>query len=755
MQVNLTPNREIVFPIHDNIFFADPSGPSYLGNQILGKRIATPSMINNNVNLRQLPQDESLIEYKSLVNIFKLKQKEIDFLNELFASTPFINMTLVDLIGVYVYEQIQKLKTKMPEKDCESVLDNFFIYFWGSYLHFDRKLYPNVQPSKFTSKFFFEMKTIEDELLKIPVQITKACKKLIGNGDTKANSAKARLQNQLHLQSKEPITRITTALHFFIKIIKHERGQLVLGDCIIHFKEAKTIPSPTVENRNGYLDHLSIYSCFIDSMLKSASKAGICVVQVAAFKDLPNKLLQLKEKNNFTNKLEILHEYLHYTLMEQTNFLQTSYDAYEAACAGRLTYQEWLQQHDIRSKGTKEQKFFIEQMLLQNCCFDFIDYFLTKIKENLTAQVILPCFSGYSDHTLFMDRFITNYQSCPQSIPVHSLSQSESEIINDFENTLCRIIEPIEGLFSELIYDTRFTKFADSENFTKLCYGKCAIVLWLSMLKPLSHVIPLLDHVKSELTSGTELLNAFFEERQNQMRKLSSLEREEICKEIHELCVAKSEFLIKMIMIIDDISSLLEGRFSLEVKTFPDELLNFLVLNKIYELEDPSQESDDDSLEFEAAALPSPSADDLSQSLAAVEVIEEALLEEVVDEKEGDLQSLLAAQAAAVPGFAHKQNIKLQHKATPKGNEKTSLKRPQIALPSKEEFIKTRRTRDLLTLLDKLGFNIERQRGSHQILQHGRRGSLPIPRGSEQRRGTLGNIYDIAKDILESAESKE
>ena len=353
MQVKLTPSVGIVLPLGENIFFAEPSRPSYIGNQILGKRFATPAMINNHVNLRHLQRDELLIEYKSLVNIFKLKQKETEFLNELFASIPFINMTLIDLIGMHVYEQIQKLKTKMPEKDYESVLDNFFIYFWYSYLHFERKIYPNVETSNFTSKFFIEIKTIEDELLKIPDQLTKACKKLIANVDTKANPVKARLQKQLHGQSKEPITRITTALHFFIKIIKHQKGYFILGDCIMRFKEAKTIPSPTVENRNGYLDHLSLYSCFIDSMLKSTHKAGTCSARVVAFKDLPGKLLQLKEKNNFANKIETFHESLHCVLMEQTNFLKTSYDEYKAAYEGRFTHQQWQQEHNMRSNHTK------------------------------------------------------------------------------------------------------------------------------------------------------------------------------------------------------------------------------------------------------------------------------------------------------------------------------------------------------------------------------------------------------------------
>jgi len=628
--------------------------------------MAHPEVVPEMLTLQWLPYLDP--ENLSLTETLHLTSSEEIQLQEIFQKWHFSkDIILHSLLGIDLYHDF--LALQLAPKTQELVLHSFAPHFFQSFLRFDRdELGDNGSIQQIASK-----KTI--------------CEKL---------QASKTFVSQVAGATNPMAVNIGRKIDLFLKIFQEKQGKLALSNKkLLCFEDVDMHEYRTIESSLTNIKDLQLYAEFCNAMVASAYKRKFLEEPFGAFK----RLAEFCERAHESLDPQVINEmkaYLCDVLQSLGNKKSQHNDGIKKTLQEKdqclLKLGKKLPSHILENFNQTLEKYSTNEILFAN-----LDFIISEFQTLFDLQVIIPSFPTYSPLIPNMQRFLINIRNCPQSLSKQRKKNAQKEqlpLVANFENFLFEKLSPIESLCRDLIQDSEFQSY-QTEEARVFFQNSYQVGYWLSKLSYLREYKDLLPEIKRQLAQVPAELTAFLK---TELAKLPSTvsaeERRDMCERVQEACFRKSLFLTRMLMILEDVDTILNNRFSVEPKFIPSELADVIILSELEELFSPKPEEIEEETQAEPSTTPAP-----ANSLP--------------------------------PGVV--KGIGLQ-KPAPK---------PKAYAPVSSQLKRITKTDKIIQMLKAAGFFVLRESG-HTILadEQGRR--VPIPRRKEQKPGTVKAIYEQA-----------
>lgn len=425
-------------------------------------------------------------------------------------------------------------------------------------------------------------------------------------------------------------------------------------------------------------------------------------------------------------------------------------EAYE----GRFTHAQWIQITQAHLAPQKRatimsQDKFADMMFVYCASFEHLDFFANQLQTIFGEIIITPTYPGFSPICSNMQRFIINIQDL-LTPPSHHLTFPEDPVVSSFEQYFCHTVESIEKIFYEKLLQNETLPLLN-KNIDKLQRDNYARSYWNDELAELSFTTSLLEEVKLMFLEESSNLNNVLKEVLAPFKGLSQEQKVAIVDKIHTMCINQSLFLVQVTMIADDISTILDGSFSLHPKYIPDELVDFIALDYLDEFLVTSSEPQDSSLTARQSDEPE------------IELQEEQF--EIDPDHEPDVRfhveqpkthPVTKSQVGKGAKKGPDTTIKVDY-LNPKALVKAVKAQKSVDPEEIKRILRKRKTDKILTLFAQCKCTVARQSG-HLILRNEHGQIVIVPRSKEQDLGTslsIGRMMTSQLQRLTAAKSRE
>lgn len=618
-------------------------------------------------------------ENLSLSRTLHLTQTEMALLQEICQKWHFSKeIILQTLLGVDLTRDI--LGLQLPPKIEALVLHSFASPFFSSFLRLDRDGIADIRsrqtiPSK---------GTICDKL--------GDCKRFISQAVGVTNPTSVNIGNKIDL---------------FIKIFQEDHSKMALADKkLLCFVDVDMPEHRTLESRLINTKDLQHYAVFCHALVTSAHKDKLLPQPYEVFQHLS----QFCERAQGSLDPLVLGEMKTYLC----DVLQTLADERIKSSNNVDRAKETRETRMLDKRLTAAHLENLTQSLESHSTYNILtsnlDFFVSEFQTLFDLQVIIPSFPDFAPVLTNMQRFLLNIGNCPQSLPKHKKKKAQEgqlSLVADFENYLSEKLKGIESLCKNLLEDPEFQKF-QTNSALKIFQQSYQLGYWIRHLSPMKEYNNLLPEIKRRLANVPAELMLFL---QNELAELPSNvtadEKRALCEKIEEVCFRKSLFLTRMLMILEDVDTIIHNRFSAQAKFLPTELEDVIILSNL-------------------------------EDLFTAETVEEQQTEPPSPPTEPE------SPTAAPQVVVHIANILPPGVVKGSGLQKPPLK-PKVYPPVSSDLTRLTKTDKILKMLRKCGFFETKDSGhqnpGHTILADAQGRIVPVPRRSEQKPGTVKAMY--------------
>jgi hypothetical protein len=651
-----------------------------------------PEVTGELLTLQRLPclSPEKL----SLSRTLHLTPDEMSLLQGIFQKWHFSSdILLLTLMGVDLYQDL--LALQLPPKSHDLVLHSFAPHFFDIYLRFDRDNIANIG-----SRQLIPTKGAICENL-------EACKQFVSQVAGAANPA---------------VRNIGCKIDLLTKILQAKHGKLALADKkLLNFQDVDMPDHRTSKSRQSNIKDLQRYAEFCHAMVTAAHKKKMFKEPYTAFQ----QLAQFCERAHESFDPQVVGEiktYLCKTLHSSATELLKSNEAVEKAKNGRDMRLNLGRKQLHTNLDTLTQT--LETLSTRNIIACNLDFLVSEFQLLFDYQVIIPSFPNFAPIISNMQRFLLNMGNCAHALPKHKakkVPEGQISLVADFEKHLSAKLSSIEGICRPLMQNAMF-QFYQTEDARVTFQETFQVGYWIAHLSPLQKYCDLLPEIKRRLAVLPEELMAFLQTQVAQLPvHVTAEERRALCDEVTEVCFRKSTFLTRILMILDDLDTILNNRFVPEPKYIPTELEDVMILTGLEEL---------------FSRKPEEIAGESEQALSTMAEIEP---ETVTPAGNASVVIHTVPPANTLPPGVVK-GIGLQR----------PLPKPKVYPPVSSDLTRLTKTKKILKMLRDSGFFEAKDKASghenpdHTIVadEHGR--IVSVPRRYEQKPGTVKSMYEQA-----------
>jgi len=524
---------------------------------------------------------------ESMEKFFQLSHQEDLHLKVMARRWSFSStIAMLNLFGVDLYNQIQALTHLVDKSDLVEIISSFALAFFSAYQTYDiDKNHPH-----FPSQFIFDSNEISIELKALSAQINKAIQstrssKLSRMQKRGASRGVAQL-DKLYEGSAQLPSRIHDTVVLFLKIFQHSQNRILVT--------SKLINQDKHEDVEKSLKDITIFLNYCHALLEGyRQKGGLIALSRTQstplfFQQILGLLscVDLKSMDAYSDLMRQVKQSLHASFGQVAEEISLSSLELNEVCNNELTRESWIKRHKVKIKYKQTHEEFIQYLNAKHFQWINIDFLLSQCEHILDVQLILPKFPCFSPIVETRNRFLNCMAVCPSTIPEPIPIDRPICCPMDFNQLFCEIIAPIESLFAPVLEAAMFEDFKKPSHLEQLhsISGGGQNAVWLYHLQSLASLAPLLTRVKNELAQiPVQLLQRIQTQFDSHEVAISQKEKEVIIDYIQNVCFQQSLFIARMIMIMEDASTFLNGRFSLEYAHLPAELVNIMQLSGVEE----------------------------------------------------------------------------------------------------------------------------------------------------------------------------
>ncbi len=368
------------------------------------------------------------------------------------------------------------------------------------------------------------------------------------------------------------VKRIDATLGIFEKVLRY--GPELLNNSLKSFSNSMA-DHPWYASHTSTIGQLGVYADFCASMTKAAYGQGEVSIDHSCFCELSRACKEMKGRKSLTVE----------DVEKVKGILNNAFATVSKVMCDKIwtMIREEDESKSIGKEQEEQQKTEVKDR--RNSQYLVLDSLLARF-QNIFEEQVSDDFPLFSSEERSWKRLVANMSLCPSEVPQHIEIEPPPNFSIDFNAGFCTFIAPIEEIFVSLINNPAIQSVKDilSETGSENSYSPS---FSLAHLHGLVFVPALFDPIKQMLAIIPDQLKKFLETQLESTGTLRKENKEVVASYIQDVCFRQSLFLARVVMLLEDINTLLTRRVILSSEkhqSLPQELINIMYLSGLDEL---------------------------------------------------------------------------------------------------------------------------------------------------------------------------